>query len=90
VVDTIGLNDKTFVDNYPTPHGEKLHVTERWKLIDDGNMLEVKIRVEDADTYYEPWSAILIRRRHPDGKQPGFFSGGAARQSDKSARPNSA
>jgi hypothetical protein len=44
VVDTIGPNDKTFVDNYRTPHSEKLHVTERWKLIDDGNMLEVSIR----------------------------------------------
>src|SRR5215471_5096735 len=36
VVDTIGLNDKTFVDNYRTPHSEKLHVVERYKLIDDG------------------------------------------------------
>ena len=29
VVDTIGLNDKTFIDNYRTPHTEKLHVGER-------------------------------------------------------------
>jgi len=63
VVDTIGLNDKTFVDNYRTPHGEKLHVIERWKLIDDGNMLEVSIRVDDPDTYYEPWSGIQRFRR---------------------------
>jgi hypothetical protein len=32
-------------------------------LIDDGNMLEVSIRVEDPDTYYEPWSAIQCFRR---------------------------
>jgi hypothetical protein len=63
VVDTIGLNEKTFVDNYRTPHGEKLHVIERWKLIDDGNMLEVSIRVDDPDTYYEPWSGIRRFRR---------------------------
>ena len=31
VVDTIGLNDKTFVDNFRTPHTEKLHVVERFK-----------------------------------------------------------
>lgn len=62
MVDTIGLNDKTFVDNYRTLR-EKLHVTERWKLIDNGSMLEVSIRVEDPDTYYELWSAIQRLRR---------------------------
>jgi hypothetical protein len=36
VVDTIGLNDKTFLDNYRTPHTDKLHVTERWRLIEVG------------------------------------------------------
>ena len=39
VVDTIGLNDKTFLDNYRTPHTDKLHVTERWRLIEDGKKL---------------------------------------------------
>jgi hypothetical protein len=63
VIDTIGLNDKTFVDNYRTPHGEKLHVTERWKLIEDGNMLEPNIKVDDPDTYYEPWSSAIQRFR---------------------------
>jgi len=58
VVDTIGLSDKAFVDNYRTPHTEKLHVVERWRLIGGGNKLEANIRVEDADTYYEPWSGI--------------------------------
>src|SRR6195256_6980600 len=32
VVDTIGLNDRTFVDNYRTPHTTQLHVVERFKL----------------------------------------------------------
>ena len=40
VVDTISLSTKTFVDNYRTPHTEKLHVVERFKLIDGGKMLE--------------------------------------------------
>jgi hypothetical protein len=63
VVDTTGLNDKTFIDNYRTPHTEKLHVQERWKLINDGNMLEVNIRVEDPDTFNEPWSTVQRYRR---------------------------
>jgi hypothetical protein len=63
VVDTIGLNDKTFVDNYRTPHTVKLDVVERYKLIDDGKTLQVTFRVEDPDTFYQPWSAIGKLRR---------------------------
>jgi hypothetical protein len=63
VVDTIGLNDKTFIDNYRTPHTAKLHVVERYKMIDDGKTLQVTFRVEDPDTFYQPWSAIGKLRR---------------------------
>jgi hypothetical protein len=63
VIDTIGLNDKTYIDNYRTPHTEKLHVVERWKLAEGGNMIEVSIRVEDPDTFNEPWSAMQRYRR---------------------------
>jgi hypothetical protein len=58
VVDTIGLNDKTFLDNYRTPHTDKLHVTERWRLIEDGKKLEILITVDDPGTFYEPWQAL--------------------------------
>src|SRR5258708_9996482 len=63
VVDTIGLNDKTFVDNYRTPHTEKLHVIERWKIIDEGKNLEVAITIDDPDTYNRPWQALRRFRR---------------------------
>jgi len=63
VVDTIGLNDKTFVDNYRTPHTEKLHVIERWKIIDEGKNLEVAITIDDPDTYNQPWQALRRFRR---------------------------
>ena len=58
VVDTIGLNDKTFLDNYRTPHSEKLHVTERWRLIENGAKLEIMLTVEDPDTFNQPWQAL--------------------------------
>ena len=58
VVDTIGLNDKTYVDNYRTPHSAKLHVMERYHLIDGGKTLEVKIHVEDPGAFTTPWDAI--------------------------------
>jgi hypothetical protein len=63
VIDTIGMNDKTFVDYYRTPHTTKLHVVERWKMIDNGQRLEVTFTVQDPDTYYEPWSGIRRYRR---------------------------
>jgi hypothetical protein len=63
VVDTIGLNTKTFIDNYRTPHTEKLHVTERWKKIDDGTRLEVVMTIDDPDTFNQPWQAISRLRR---------------------------
>ena len=63
VVDTVGLNAKTVVDNYRTPHSEKLHVVERFRLIEDGKTLEVRITVEDSDTYHQPWQAMLRYER---------------------------
>ena len=63
VIDTVALNDRTFVDNYRTPHTEKLHVVERWKVVDDGNVLEVTFTVDDPDAFYEPWTAKQRYRR---------------------------
>jgi hypothetical protein len=67
VVDTVGLNTKTFVDNYRTPHTGKLHVVERYRLVQDGKVLEVNLRVEDPDTFNEPWSAIQRYRQVRQG-----------------------
>jgi hypothetical protein len=58
VVDTIGLNDKTFLDNYRTPHTGKLHVTERWRLIENGAKLEVIMTIDDPDTFNQPFKAL--------------------------------
>jgi hypothetical protein len=63
VIDSRGFNDKTFVDNYRTPHTGKLHVTERWKLVEDGRFLEVRLVVEDPDTFVQPWSGAQRYRR---------------------------
>ena len=58
VVDTIGFNTKTFVDNYRTPHTDKLHVVERFHMIDGGKTLEVQFTVDDPDTFNQPWQGI--------------------------------
>jgi len=63
VVDTIGMNDKTVVDVYRTPHTEKLHVVERWRMVDDGKAMEAVFTVDDPDTFYQPWSGMRRYRR---------------------------
>jgi hypothetical protein len=63
VVDTIGLNDKTFVDNYRTPHTTQLHVVERFKLIDGGKTLQAVVTVDDPGAFNMPWSAVQRWRR---------------------------
>ena len=57
VIDTIAQNDKTFVDYYRTPHSTKLHVVERYRLLDDGRTLEVTFTVDDPGAFTVPWSA---------------------------------
>jgi hypothetical protein len=57
VIDTIGLNDRTFIDNYRTPHTTKLHVVERLKLAADGNAVDIAMTVDDPGTFTTPWSA---------------------------------
>ena len=63
VVDTIGLNDRTFVDNYRTPHTAKIHVVERFQLLDGGNTLQVLATVDDPGAFTMPWSAIQRYKR---------------------------
>jgi hypothetical protein len=63
-VDTVGLSAQmSFLDWYRTPHTEKEHVVERYKLSGDGNRLEVRVMVEDPDTLNEPLHMIQRWRK---------------------------
>jgi hypothetical protein len=63
VVDTVGISTRTFVDNYLTPHTDQLHVVERFRMANDGKMLEVNVHVEDPGAFTTPWDAIQRYRR---------------------------
>jgi hypothetical protein len=58
VVDTIGLNSRTTVDNYHTPHSDRLHVVERFHKVRLGKLLEVDVTVDDPGAFTRPWSAM--------------------------------
>jgi len=66
-IDTIGLQTKnSYIDNFRTPHTEKLHVTESIKLVDNGNRIEAFVKVDDPDTFYEPLYLIQRWRKVPN------------------------
>jgi hypothetical protein len=55
VVDTIGLSTKnSYIDNFRTPHTEKLHVVERFTIDPDGKNLTATVTVDDPDTFNDP------------------------------------
>ena len=64
VVDTIGIDDRTWVDGFGTPHTKQLHVIERFHLIEDGKVLEANVHVEDPGAFTMPWDAIQRFRQY--------------------------
>ena len=66
VVDTIGLagGKNRYIDNFRTPHTEKLHVVERFTIAPDGKSLTAIVTVEDPDTFNGPLTLKKIWRRN--------------------------
>jgi len=65
VIDTIGLNDKTPVDVFNTPHTGKEHVVERIRVVPGQNgqkSLEVRFTVDDPGAFTMPWTGVEIYR----------------------------
>jgi hypothetical protein len=66
VVDTIGVDERTPVGAFGTPHTKELHMIERYHLIEDGNALEVKVHVEDPGAFTVPWDASQRFRQYEE------------------------
>jgi hypothetical protein len=66
VVDTIGLNDRTWLDTAGHQHSEKLHIVERFQRIDNDN-IKWTVTYEDPVFYTQPWSITLpIKRQNTE------------------------
>jgi hypothetical protein len=65
VVDTIGLNDRGWLDARGHAHSEALHLTERFHRIDFGHM-EVRLTIDDPQTYTRPFTIQLKQRLQAD------------------------
>ena len=66
VVDTIGQNTQTFIDNYRTPHSEQLHVVERYHLVQGGKTLQAEVTIEDPAVFIKPLQ-VMHRWRRMEG-----------------------
>jgi len=61
VVDTIGLNDKFWLDPGGTPHTEKLHLVERYTRT-DFTTLRREVTVEDPGAFTRPFTVTYTAR----------------------------
>jgi hypothetical protein len=58
VVDTVGLNDRTWLDTAGHEHSDQLHIVEHFQKLDD-NSIQWTATFEDPKFFTEPWSVTL-------------------------------
>src|ERR1700761_918168 len=66
VVDTVGINDKSFIDDEGEAHSNKEHLTERYRKINGGRQIELVMTVDDPVTLEHPYSYKRVYEWRPD------------------------
>jgi hypothetical protein len=61
IVDTVGFNERFWMDRHGLPHTEKLHVTERFTRL-DFNTLQYEVTIDDPGAYTAAWTTGLHLR----------------------------
>jgi hypothetical protein len=56
VVDTVGMDGRTWLDNVGRPHSSALHVIERLHRVSH-DILELTVTIDDPKMYSKPWVA---------------------------------
>ena len=59
VIDTIGFNDKTWLDQTGHPHSDALHLIERIRRLDH-DKLEIAVTIDDPKAYTKTFSAAKV------------------------------
>jgi hypothetical protein len=65
VVDTIGFNDRTWLDALGHPRSESMHLVERFRRLDFGHM-EIELTIDDPKMYTRPFNVKFPLRLMPD------------------------
>jgi hypothetical protein len=74
VVDTIGFNDRAWLDGLGHPRSESLHVTERYRRLDFGH-LGLETTIDDPKYYTHPFTFQTTFRLIPDSDIIEFVCG---------------
>ena len=64
VVDTVGFNEKTWLDRDGHPHSDQLHIIERFHRIDFDNMT-IDLNIQDPKALAKPWVSQLSVQLRP-------------------------
>jgi len=64
VVDTVGFNDRTWLDRAGHPHSSDLHLVERIRRLDEAT-LEYGITIDDPKAYTQPWQGRALYAHRP-------------------------
>jgi hypothetical protein len=67
VVDTVGFNDLTYLDDGGHPHSDAYHSTERFRRRDYGH-LDYEITIDDPKTYTRPWKVTIAFESFADNE----------------------
>ncbi len=65
VIDTVGFNDKTWLDPMGLPHSDALHVTEHIRRVNHNTLLD-EYTIDDPKAYTKTWTAKRIFQLKPD------------------------
>lgn len=57
VVQTVGLDERTWLDNVGRPHSDELKVQETFHRVNH-NIMELTLQIEDRKMYTKPWVAL--------------------------------
>ena len=55
--ETVGLDERTWIDNVGRPHSDELKVTETWHRVNH-DVLEVTMTIDDPKMYTKPWNPL--------------------------------
>jgi hypothetical protein len=64
VIDTVGMNDKTWMDNRGNRHSEKMHLIERLTRTDLGH-LRIEYTIDDSGAYSKPFTVTFVAELMP-------------------------
>ena len=99
MVDTIGLNGRTrpingYVANAVSatpeslkvprlPSSDQMHLVERFRLVGNGDILEVTRTITDPKTYLRPFSNTVYLERRPDLDVQEYYCADNSRTKDE-------